>query len=346
MDMLARSSAGVLLFAVTLGAHAACQGLPVAAITEPEVDASLGASPDAQQEPDAAEQPDAARQDPDAALRIDADTRDGSSDVDAAIAKTDADAKVDASAPGPLAFVFAGESNSGGIAQNSEALPSELVVRPQVKIMNLYSGTFAFEDLKVGFNNLVDHFGLSTNPLYVPAPPNGILAHGMELGLANAVEGSAFPGVSSVYLVKTGQGGSRIAQWDLGSAYWAKFLERTNAAKAALPASTRWIVWYSQGINDAIDGLPIATWKAATIAHLGKVKMQLPGCQIIMTEFQSMPANGGYPLVNQAIQEIVAADPTLASVSSAGAATDGGNHWSYAGFRNMLVPALVAKSKL
>jgi hypothetical protein len=91
--------------------------------------------------------------------------------------------------------------------------------------------------------------------------------------------------------------------------------------------------------------VPIAEWKTATIAHIAKIKAQLPNCQIIFTEFQSMPANGGYPAVNAAIREIVAADPDLASVSSLGAGTDGANHWSYAGYRNVVVPALVAATR-
>jgi hypothetical protein len=263
----------------------------------------------------------------------------------AAAGDASADAMPDAPRPGPLAFVFAGESNSGGIAFNSAATASELAPRAAVQIMNLYSGTFAFENLDIGFNNLVDHAGLSTSALYVPVPPNNIAVHGMELGLANAVEASTFPGSNVVYLVKTGQGGSRIAEWDAGGVYWTKFLARTDAAKAKLPANTRWVVWYSQGINDAIAAVPIATWKAATIAHLAKIKTQLPGCQIILTEFQSMPANAGYPAVNQAIREIVTADPTLSSVDTTGAATDGANHWSYAGYRNIVVPALVAKTR-
>jgi hypothetical protein len=286
------------------------------------------------------------------AFARDLDASIGDATADAALSDSAADASLDAAsdagpdaAAGPLAFVFAGESNSGGIALNSEALPAELVARPAVQIMNLYSGTFAFESLDIGFNNVVDHVGLSDNPVYVPVPPNTGLVHGMELGLANAVEARAFPDVSAVYLIKTGQGGSQIAQWAVGGAYWTKFLERTNAAKAKLPSNTRWVVWYSQGINDVYGMVPIANWKAATIAHLAKIKSQLPGCQIILTEFQSMPANAGYPAVNAAIQEIVAADATLASVSTVGAATDGANHWSYAGYKNTVVPALLAKTR-
>jgi hypothetical protein len=277
-------------------------------------------------------------------LPVDAGLDDGSVPSDA---RADSIALPDAPPPprGPLAIVFAGESNSGGIALNSEATVAELAARPAVQIMNLYSGTFVFEPLDIGFNNIVDHQGISTNPLYVPTPPHGILVHGMELGLANAVEAGMFPGDAQVYLIKTGQGGSRIAQWEVGGVYWTKFLERVRAAKLALPGTTRWVVWYSQGINDVYASVPIAEWKTATIAHIAKLKAELPRCQIIFTEFQSMPANSGYPAVNAAIQEIVAADPDLASVSSVGAGTDGANHWSYAGYKDVVVPALVAKTR-
>ena len=59
-----------------------------------------------------------------------------------------------------------------------------------------------------------------------------------------------------------------------------------------------------------------------------------------------MPANGGYPAVNAAIREIVAGDPgTLASVDTSGAAAQDANHWSYAGYRDTVVPAMVAATR-
>ena len=263
--------------------------------------------------------------------------------VDAGRSDAATEAGADAAAQGPLVFVLAGESNSGGIARDSDATATELAPRPSVQILDLHSGTFAFEPLDIGFNNIVDHAGISTEPVYVPNPPTGSVVHGMELGLANAVETGAFP--APVYLIKTGQGGSRIGQWAAGTPYWQKFVERTSAAKAKLPGSPRWVVWYSQGINDALAGMPASEWKTDTTRHLARIKAQLPGCQIILTEFQSMQSSGGYPAYNTAIRELVAADPTLASVATDGAATLDPNHWSYAGFRDVVVPALVAKTK-
>jgi hypothetical protein len=61
-----------------------------------------------------------------------------------------------------------------------------------------------------------------------------------------------------------------------------------------------------------------------TRGQLAKIKAQLPGCQIILTEFQSIPGTGGgYPAYDTAIRELVTADPTLASVATDGAANDG-----------------------
>ena len=41
-----------------------------------------------------------------------------------------------------------------------------------------------------------------------------------------------------------------------------------------------------------------------------------------------------------------AAPRVAEAISSTGAGTDGANHWSYAGYRDLVVPALVKKTKL
>lgn len=224
----------------------------------------------------------------------------------------------------PLVFVFTGESNSGGIAINASATDAELAPHTLLQILN--NTSLAFEPLDVGSNNLIGHTGLSVNA-----------THGMEIGLAAAVEAGTFASQPS-YLVKTGQGGSLIAQWDAGGEYWTTFLARIAAAKTQLPAPVQWVVWYSQGINDNEAG--IVAWKAATVAHLAKIKSELPGCQIVMTKFDGLPS--GFPAFSGAIQEIADADADVVAVSSSGAANDGQYHWSYAGFKDTLVPRMVA----
>jgi hypothetical protein len=223
-----------------------------------------------------------------------------------------------------LVFVFTGESNSGGIGRNAEATPAELAARPSVQIMNLTNGLFTFEPLLLGQNNLRDHAGLE-----------GYYAgcHGLELGLANAVEAGSFAGRKQVYLVKTGQGGSKIEQWtpDHQSGYWKKFDQRLSATRRQVPTNAQWVVWFSLGINDAIANTPMTSWKQNTLAHLKRIKRELPGAPIVMTQFQSMKR---YAATDKALAEIAAEEPGIFVVDSTGAGMESdGNHWNYAGLK-------------
>lgn len=227
-----------------------------------------------------------------------------------------------------LIFVFNGESNSGGIGLNADASAAELAARSCVQIMNLTSGSFGFETLQLGVNNLRDHAGLE--PFYD-------MCHGFENALANAVETGAFTHHSRVYLIKTGQGGSRIAEWEAEatSGYWARFLQRVRAGKAQLPMERRWVVWFSLGINDAIAGTPVGDWKTNTIAHLDRIKMELPGAIIVMTQFQSMTRGVSMTAYNRAIAEIAASEANVFAVDATGAALRDTYHWSYAGLKTV-----------
>ena len=226
----------------------------------------------------------------------------------------------------PLVFVFTGESNSGGIGRNAEATAAEQAARPSVQIMNLTNGTFTFEPLLLGQNNLRDHAGLE-----------GYYAgcHGLELGLANAVEAGSFAGRKQVYLVKTGNGGSKIEHWapDQQSGCWKKFDQRLAAAKRQVPTNAQWVVWFSLGINDAIANTPIASWKQDTLAHLKRIKKELPGAPIVMTQFQSMKR---YAATDKTLAEIAAEEPGVFVVDSTGAGMEpDGNHWNYAGLKTV-----------
>ena len=220
--------------------------------------------------------------------------------------------------------MFTGESNSGGIGLNSQATPAELKPRPAVQIMNLTKGLFRFEPLQLGVNNLRDHAGLEG--YYNDC-------HGFESELANAVETNAFPGYKQVYLIKTGQGGSTIEQWagDTAGGYWSKFMQRIEAGKRQLPATPRWVVWFSLGINDAIAGTPVPQWKKDVVVHLKRIKAQLPGATIVMTRFQSV----GYPKINQALAAIAAEEDNVFVVDSSKAGLRDANHWSYAGLKTV-----------
>ncbi len=221
-----------------------------------------------------------------------------------------------------LAFVITGESNSGGIGLNSDATVGELASRSAVQIMNLTSGQFLFENLDIGTNNLRDHAGLEG---YYDC------CHGFELQLANSTEANAFPDNPQVYLVKTGHGGSQVTQWGVGQTYWTKFLQRTAAAKTQLPAGRKWVVFLSLGINDAIAGNNVNTWKTNMAEWMDRIKADLPGAIIIMTGFQSM----GYGTYNTAITELAASEPNVYAIDSTGAGLRDANHWSYSGLKTV-----------
>ena len=221
----------------------------------------------------------------------------------------------------PLWVIINGESNSGGYALNAEAQSLELQPRPSVKILNNTSLT-SFDTLQIGVNNLVGHSGLS----------NGS-THGFELELANRADVRPFY-ITPVYLTKTGQGGSQIAQWETGQLYWTTFLSRINASKTLLVGiSYRTVVLFSLGINDAIAGTNVTSWKAAVQAHFVKIRAELGATTpIVMTEFQGMGGTG-YPAFTAAIQEIAADDPYTYSISASGAGLRDTNHWNYAGMK-------------
>jgi len=226
-----------------------------------------------------------------------------------------------------LSFVITGESNSGGIGSNASATAGELASRSAVQIMNLTSGNFLFENLDIGTNNLRDHAGLEG---YYNT------SHGLELQLANSTEANDFPDNPQVYLVKTGQGGSQVSQWNYAGTNFTKFLQRTTAAKTQIPSNRKWVVWMSIGINDGIAGTNINTFKTNLTTYINNIKADLPGAIIVMTQFQSMPASLGYPTINTALADVAAAEPNVYVVdTTAATGTDGANHWLYSGLKTV-----------
>ncbi|MEI6518942.1 MAG: sialate O-acetylesterase [bacterium] len=225
----------------------------------------------------------------------------------------------------PLVFVITGESNSGGIGLNADASLEERKPRSSVQILNPADGLFAFEPLCLGRNNLREHHRLES---YYDT------CHGLENGLASAVESGVFDGYTQVYLVKTGQGGSRIDEWapDHSSGYWKKHVQRIEAAIQQIPGEPQWVVWFNLGINDAIAGTDINLWQSDVVSHLRRMKDLLPGAIIMMTQFQSM---NKYPAFDAAIADIAAREDGVFAVDSTDSALCDENHWNYAGLKTM-----------
>lgn len=213
-------------------------------------------------------------------------------------------------------FIFTGESNSGGYALNTSASAPELAARSSVQILN--NTSLLFENLDIGTNNLLDHNGLDPS-----------LTHGWELELSNLVEANTFS-VSQVHLVKTGQGASRISEWADPSTYWTKFKDRVDAALVIDPTFVP-VIFYSQGINDAINGTNITTWKNNTIAHFAKIRTRY-GANIPIIWPKLMSA---YATYNTAIDEVVAVTSFCWSVETTDLSLRDANHWDYAGMKTM-----------
>jgi hypothetical protein len=239
---------------------------------------------------------------------------------------------VRAEPPRPLVFVITGESNSGGLGLNADATPDERAPRQALLVLDLQAADRRFVPLHLGHNNLRRHTRLED---YEDT------CHGLENQLANAAAKGRFPGHSHVYLVKTGHGGSKIAEWqpDAATGYWKEFVARTDAARKQLQCEPQWVVWMSLGINDAIAGTPGDVWQSQMADHLRCIPRQLPGARIVLTEFQAM----GYPEINRRIRMLAAEVPGVASVDTTGIPLRDQNHWGYAGLK-MVADRLIEAS--
>lgn len=228
-------------------------------------------------------------------------------------------------------IVIAGESNSGGIALNSDATEQELLPRPELQILN--NNVLYFEDLWVGVNNLIQHAGLSDSPSYNQS-------HSWELQLANKAADGEF-GTPPIYLVKTGQGGSRIAQWNEGGEYYTKFCERVDSAiyELSITGTRPFSMFYTQGINDAIAGTDLTTWKNATVAHFAKIRTRYGAdIPIFMTKFMA-----SWAAYSNAVEEVcgMVGNCWFVETDDLPLFPDG-NHWTYAGQKE-IANRLVAK---
>ena len=215
-------------------------------------------------------------------------------------------------------IIFNGESNSSGLAPNSALTAAQLAVRTAVQILN--NTTLVFESLQIGVNNTIGHSGLDST------------THGWENMLATFVEQGVFSPFSQVYLVKTGQGGSGVASWNVGGAYFNLFVSRLQAAQSAILDSGKTplpFIWYSLGINDnPATGQPAIDWQNATIAHFKNMRNVVGYCPIIQPQFMSQYSNiNGYLSAIQATEKFY----FLPSSTGANVITNSSNHWDSLG---------------
>jgi hypothetical protein len=175
-------------------------------------------------------------------------------------------------------------------------------------------------------------------------------AHGMELEIANAYEANAFGG-RTVYLVKTGQGGTTIAQWADEATYSAESdtiepfdtcVTRINAAKSVVTTlegtAPEIIMFWSQGINDRGIGTDVTTWKNATKVVLAAIRTGVgTAFPIFTTKFESI-TGVDMSSYDTAISAYASEMIDVTAVSTVGFETSqvyagAGNHWGYTGMK-------------
>lgn len=229
----------------------------------------------------------------------------------------------------PFLFIFNGESNSVGYALNSMAPLGELGVRDGVTILN--NNSLVFEVLNIGLNN------------------SGISAerHGFELEIANKVD--VKPLLKNVHIIKTGQGGSTVAQWNIGGSYMNTFTIRVNTAKTLIDFSEyNVVILYSLGLNDSVSGTDVEVWKTSITEIFGNLRdiIDYGDIPIIMTEFQGLGAGGiQFDDYTVAIQEIAATLDNVYSVDTTSATLMDTSHWDYSGYKfvtNLLIDKAVS----
>lgn len=236
----------------------------------------------------------------------------------------------------PVLIIFNGESNSGGYADNYLATSPEQDLR-NIPIFN--NSTRVFEGLHVGVNNLLIHDELSCCSF-----------HSWELALANHYDDGDF-GMHPVYILKTGQGGSMISEWETTDAYYDTMEVRIQEAYDLISAihsgqSVQIFIWYTLGINDRVAGTSTSTWKAAVKTFFENVRATINTIvgssvtvPILMTRFDSMFYNTVYETV---IGEIETEVSFCHAISTIGAEVKvDGNHWQYLGWKDVIVPAFV-----
>jgi hypothetical protein len=230
-------------------------------------------------------------------------------------------------------IVFAGESNSGGQALNRDASTDELSARQGTHILHNY--TLSFEQLHIGMNNLLGHYGMKSDTTM----------HSWELELANKEAAGEF--FDDLYIVKTGQGGSKISQWEKSKPFADTFDKRLTAAIGNLSNETdkvHFAMFYSQGINDLIaDDWDADNWERKTIERFNYLRQKYGHFPIIMTKFFNIPGKKVDEL-NEAIENVCDKITDCHFVETGDLPRDDKYHFSYLG-QKILADLLVNKLK-
>jgi len=228
-----------------------------------------------------------------------------------------------------LLLIFNGESNSGGETPNTSATPAELAPRSNVQILN--NSSFLFEDLDIGTNNTIDHFGITC-----------CTKHGWELEVANQVVANPSIYTDTLFLIKTGQGGSTIDQWkvncgaycDTNDNWIGNFYRRVNASRTLFQRSDVLpVIFLSIGINDLLAGTRNDSFQIKLYRHINTLRaITRSTTPVILTKFNGTNTRYNNTLDsvanNMGLSKVYTIESTDATLSDP-------YHWSYSGMKTI-----------
>ncbi len=211
------------------------------------------------------------------------------------------------------------ESNGPGYGVNSELSSAERLPR-KARIYDLSK----MSPLIIGVNN----FGTSATQ------------HGWELQLSNGKDSGYF-GAKNLYLMKSSQGSTRVADWAVGGTLYNRMIDRLNnsiwlieAERNVSPGdSLRLWMLISLGINDMFAGLSSSSFKTALDAILDQLHTLYPTMKFVLTKF-NQPAYTSYNTTYDAIA--AARSSYVYTIYDANAQLQGDNtHWGTEGWKTM-----------
>lgn len=225
-------------------------------------------------------------------------------------------------ATAPL-FIIIGESNSGGTGSFVHTKPGDLDPFDRAYILN--NNTLIMEPLDLGTNNLIGHFGLADNS-----------AHAFELEIARRAEYGYLRNIA--YIMKSGQGGSVIAEWDTTGSYYQTFLTRYQAASDAMDSIGQAfypVFMVTIGVNNALASLDSATYRADFQAWIENMRDDIgaPTAPVVIPEITGGGADPDFAVVNSIYNDLEGVLTNFTVIDVSQAYTGGSYHWPYQGLK-------------
>lgn len=192
-----------------------------------------------------------------------------------------------------------------------------------VQILN--NNTLVIEDLDIGTNNNLGHTDFT--------PVQEASFHGWELGMSNAIRNNCYP-YEQIYILKAGQGGSTISEWNTGGTYYNTFVTRYNAFKTQIDALEQEyypVFALALGVNDEIAGTDRATFKANVQAFVNNLRTTVGyDAQFLVAELPPV-----YASYDSLLTEIAEADRGFTKIETTDLSLKNISHWDYEGNQDL-----------